>query len=143
MDKLKNATPVFNAAVPKQNPQCNTIDTPPSTPTVLTSTAHQLLEDIQGIYSALIRLPSLAPGPDINALLTRLVDLCIQPYGEAFSAYFLSLQGVISLCESLRPLCGAAEGELERYWAQRMLESSPSGQLTLPVFSSRLEKYTS
>ncbi|KAF2274347.1 uncharacterized protein EI97DRAFT_360334, partial [Westerdykella ornata] len=115
-------------AVSKPHPQCNhnTIVTPPSTPTALASTAYQLFEDIRDVYAALTHLPSLAPGPEINALLTRLVDLCIQPYGEAFSKYFFSLQGASSLCESLRPLCGAAEGELERYWAERILGSSSS-----------------
>ena len=99
----------------------NQDNTPPSTPTTTSVAAHQLLSEVQSIYSALKNCSSLAPGPEVNTLLTRLVDLCIQPQSPACITYFFSLPVVPSLCQSLRPLCAAAEGELERHWTDRIL----------------------
>lgn len=96
---------------------------PHSTPTATSSSAHQLLHDLQTIHSTLNTLPSLAPGPETNTLFTGVVDLCTRPYSETFVSTFLSLPGVEELSLSLRILCSEAEGELERHWAGRILDS--------------------
>jgi nicotianamine synthase len=111
--------------LPIQGLQSNS-DTPPATPTAMSSAAHDLIYEIHDIYNALKELPSLAPSPVVNTLLSRLVELCIQPFSEELARDILSTPEVEALCQSLRPLCATAEGELERYWAGRMLESSSS-----------------
>ncbi|KAF2013923.1 Nicotianamine synthase [Aaosphaeria arxii CBS 175.79] len=89
----------------------------PSTPT-------GLIDEVRRIYHEVQALSSLAPGKEIDALLTRLVHLCIQPYSDDFIAKTLSSPEANELCLSLRPLCAAAEGELEKYWANRILASA-------------------
>ncbi|KAF1916605.1 Nicotianamine synthase [Ampelomyces quisqualis] len=98
--------------------------TPPRTPTAAASAAHKLYSQIRHIHTSLATLPSLAPGEQINELLTRLVNLCIVPYGVDFTADFLAIPGVAALCDTLRPLCSAAEGELENYWALQILRDA-------------------
>lgn len=82
------------------------------------------MHELQDIYTAVQRLPDLAPGPQINTLLSRLVEVCIQPYSDDFTISVLNNKGVDSLCLELRSLCATAESELERHWAQRILESA-------------------
>jgi nicotianamine synthase len=98
--------------------------TPPSTPTSTTRSASFLFTQISAIYTTLSSLPSLAPGNQIDALLTRLVELCIEPHDSEVVAKLFAMQGMTELCESLRPLCGAAEGELEGYWARRIVREA-------------------
>jgi hypothetical protein len=104
--------------------------TPPRTPTAPNASAHDLLSEVQTIYDAVSALPNLAPGEPINTLLTRLVNLCIMPYNEDFIAYFRSISGVQKLCELTRSLCAIAEGNLEAYWACRLLREASQGTLT-------------
>jgi nicotianamine synthase len=104
--------------------------TPPRTPTSTSTSAHKLYAEIQDIYTALCKLETLAPGPQINELLTRLVKLCIAPYSTQFVTNFFSIHGVQNLCEELRPICAAAEGYLESHWAQRILQAAQSPQRT-------------
>jgi nicotianamine synthase len=101
----------------------NTI-TPPRTPTGTTSSAHKLFAEVQDIHTTISRLPGLAPGAQVNELLTRLVGLCITPHSADFISDFFSIRGVPELCKSLRPLCGAAEGELENYWARSIIKEA-------------------
>ncbi|ORY06895.1 Nicotianamine synthase [Clohesyomyces aquaticus] len=91
----------------------------------MSSSAHDLFQQIQSIYLSLIRLPNLAPGPQINSLLTRVVDLCTTPRSEEFTNYVLRIKNMDILCANLRTICGTAEGELEAYWARRFLNSPP------------------
>lgn len=114
--------------------------TPPATPTVLSTSAYQLFDEIRHIYQELSGLDNLSPGPKINNLLTRLVRLCIQPYGSDLESYFLGIDGVPELCASLQSKCAIAEGELEKYWAQRILSTSVADgefPLTTPACNSR------
>lgn len=113
--------------------------TPPRTPTATSTSAYALFTEIQEIHTALSLLPSLAPGEKINALLTKLVQLCIAPHSTSFISSFFDIPGISSLCERLRPICAAAEGELERYWAGRMcLEAialpAPNAEALLGLF---------
>jgi hypothetical protein len=104
-----------------QVPTTTHVPTPPATPTSLSTSAHDLLHSIRGIYQDLRHLSDLSPGEKVNGLLTQLVGLCIQPYGSEFTSYFLGIDGVDVLCTKLQALCGTAEGELEKYWARRIV----------------------
>jgi nicotianamine synthase len=102
--------------------------TPPRTPTAATTSAHKLFVEIQDIHTTLSGLSSLAPGGQVDELLTRLVGLCIETHSAEFISNFFSIHGVSDLCSSLRPLCGAAEGELEKYWAERIIGEAHAQQ---------------
>jgi nicotianamine synthase len=104
-------------------PVAHTI-TPPRTPTTTLTAAHALYSEIQEINDTLSALTSLSPGDQVNRLLTRLVDLCIRHYSAEFTTQFLSIRGATGLCDSLRSLCATAEGELEAYWARRIIMGS-------------------
>src|SRR5690242_11805799 len=99
-------------------------ETPPLTPNVTATSCQNLVSEIRSIYHALIELPDLAPGNKVNALLTRLVSICVEPYSQDFITYFFHIEGVHTLCEQLRPLCAIAEGELERFWAHKIFSES-------------------
>lgn len=105
--------------------RCGTT-TPPRTPPTTSTIPDQLLVRIQSIHDDLAQVPSLAPGEIVNSLLTRLVDLCIQPYSADCLAQFFSMDNVAELCQSLRSMCARAEGELEAYWASRIIEATKS-----------------
>ena len=122
----KSTTPVSSLTV-----------TPPVTPNATSTTAHQLVSEIRNIYTVLSELSSLAPSEQVNSLLTRLVNLCVVPYSAEFTTYFFRIPGVESLCSNLRPLCSEAEGELEQFWAKRMLNDLGSKyNLTMQHYSS-------
>ena len=86
--------------------------------------AQPLVQEITSIHRMLSSLPNLAPGREVNSLLSRLVDLCTAYYSEAFADYVLSLPIFENMCAALQPMCATAEGELEMYWAERMLQDS-------------------
>ncbi|KAF2822561.1 Nicotianamine synthase [Ophiobolus disseminans] len=113
-------------------PATTRVITPPRTPTALTTSAHKLVSEIRDIYDRLSSLPSLAPGPQINGLLTRLVNLCIKPFSVEFTKCFFSINGVAHLCEQLRPLCASAEGELEKFWATQIIREAQSALCPSP-----------
>lgn len=104
------------------------LQTPPRTPTFNATAAQTLASEIRDIHHALSELPDLRPGEKINSLLTRLVSLCVVPYSTEFVNYFFSIEGITTLCEKLRPLCAGAEGELETYWASKIIEDSMKSQ---------------
>lgn len=98
--------------------------TPPRTPTAATTEAHRILAKLQEINGQLLHFPSLAPGDQVNSLLTDLVSFCIQPCNPECLAQLSSMSAFTKTCKSLRSLCARAEGELEAYWAQRIIEGS-------------------
>ena len=108
------------------------ISTPPSTPTPAAAAAHDLHREVRSIYQELSPLKSLAPCNIVNGLLTRLVNLCIQPYSSEIVDHFNSIDGVDTLCHGLQALCAIAEGELESYWAHSILEDAASHTGALP-----------
>ncbi|CAN9189443.1 unnamed protein product [Alternaria alternata] len=95
--------------------------TPPVTPNATSTAAHRLVSEIREIYTVLSGLSSLAPSEQVNSLLTQLVNLCVVPYSTEFTSCFFRIPGIESLCSNLRLLCSEAEGELEKFWAKRML----------------------
>lgn len=122
--------------VSKPAPLAKTLTvTPPVTPNGTSAAAHQLVAEIRDIHSKLGELSSLAPSHQVNTLLTRLVNLCVVPYSAEFTTYFFNISDVEQLCDKLRPICSEAEGELEKFHAERMLKElgvSPIIQ-TLPL----------
>lgn len=104
------------------------LQTPPRTPTLSATAAQTVASEIRDIHYALSELSDLKPGQKINSLLTRLVSLCVEPYSTEFVNYFFNLEGMSKLCEKLRPLCAAAEGELERFWASKIINDSMESQ---------------
>jgi nicotianamine synthase len=100
--------------------------TPPVTPNATSTAAHRLVSEIREIYTVLSGLSSLAPSEQVNSLLTQLVNLCVVPYSTEFTSCFFRIPGIESLCSNLRPLCSEAEGELEKFWAKRMLNDLSS-----------------
>ncbi|EUC34136.1 hypothetical protein COCCADRAFT_4471 [Bipolaris zeicola 26-R-13] len=115
--------------VSKPTPLAKTlIVTPPVTPNGTSAAAHQLVAEIRDIHSRLSELSSLAPSHSVNTLLTRLVNLCVVPYSAEFTTYFFNIAGVEQLCDKLRPICSEAEGELEKFHAERMLRELDTSQ---------------
>ncbi|KAF3039722.1 hypothetical protein E8E12_005442 [Didymella heteroderae] len=104
--------------------------TPPRTPTLSATAAQTLAVEIRHIHRALTELPDLGPGEIINSLLTRLVSLCVVPYSTEFVDCFFNIEGIFTLCGKLHPLCAAAEGELERFWASKIIGESVNSQAT-------------
>lgn len=100
------------------------LQTPPRTPTFNATAAQTLASEIRDIHHALSELPDLRPGDKVNTLLTCLVSLCVIPYSSEFINYFFNIDGMHVLCEKLRPLCATAEGELERFWASKIVDES-------------------
>lgn len=98
--------------------------TPPRTPTLNATAARTLASEVRDIHHALSVLPDLEPGDEINTLLTRLVSMCVIPYNADFVDYFFSIDGIETLCKELRTLCATAEGELERFWASKIIDES-------------------
>lgn len=126
--------PTVDANIAKHTPAICHAPTPPRTPTAVTTAAHELFSEVRDIYDHLSTLPNLAPGEQINALLTRLVGLCIVPYSAEFTKSFFSTVEIDQLCEQLRPICAAAEGELEKYWATQIIDSARRGMNTPELF---------
>ncbi|KAH6639279.1 Nicotianamine synthase [Boeremia exigua] len=102
----------------------STPQTPPRTPPLIAASSQTLASEIRNIYQALTELPNLVPGDGVNALLTRLVSLCVVLYTDEFTTYFFNIKGMRTICEQLRPLCATAEGELEHFWARTIVEES-------------------
>lgn len=118
---------VLGSEKPRSNKHASTNSvpqTPPRTPTLTAASSQTLVSEIRSIYYGLVELPSLAPGDKVNALLTRLVSLCVEPYSQDFITYFFNIEGIHTLCKQLRPLCATAEGELESFWARRIVSES-------------------
>lgn len=84
----------------------------------------ELIAELQAIYTGLKELDSLAPGPKINALLTNLVSICVIPYSQQFVCGVFAQEAFEALCLALRPICATAEGELEMFWARKMIATS-------------------
>lgn len=100
------------------------VSTPPPTPAPATAAAQELYHEISSIYQQLGSLQSLAPCDLVNAQLTRLVTLCIQPYSSEVVDQFYRINTAATLCQNLQNLCATAEGELERHWAHKILQDA-------------------
>lgn len=130
----KGIAPKTDLARPQHTHTITPNTTPPRTPTALASSVHELFHEIRDIYNKVSTLPSLAPGEQINQLLTRLVSLCIISYSAEFTRCFFDIDGVADLCKRLRPICAAAEGELEKHWAKRIISKAYASMLTIHIY---------
>ena len=98
--------------------------TPPPTPTPAAAQANHIYREIKSIHQALAPLKSLAPSDLVNTSLTRLVNLCIQPYGSELISHFYQIDNIYPLCHALQSICATAEGHLERHWTQFILSET-------------------
>lgn len=117
----------------KQTSPDQSLQTPPRTPTIAMASAQTLASELKDIYYALSELPDVTPGDKVNALLTRLVNLCTIPYSHDFITYFFGIEGIHTLCTKLRLLCATAEGELEQFWARKIVEESRNSKGACPT----------
>ncbi|KAJ8117701.1 hypothetical protein OPT61_g1168 [Boeremia exigua] len=108
----------------KQADTYSLLQTPPRTPSIIASSSQTLASHIRSIHQALSELSDLAPGDTVNSLLTQLVSLCVEPRSHEFTTQFFNIQGIPKLCEQLRPICAKAEGELETFWAKKIISES-------------------
>jgi nicotianamine synthase len=85
--------------------------------------------EVRRLYERLADQPSLAPGPVVNALFHRLVELAIG-LDTHTAADVLADPSVRATLPHLRRLCAEGETELERAWAARIATSSePAAEL--------------
>lgn len=103
-------------------------NTPPLSPKRLEAAddieASRLATEIREIYADISGLADLKPRAGVNALFSRLVDLCIKPRNERVVRAVLEDTDVQFLTPRLRQLCSDAEAELERFWANEILRAS-------------------
>jgi nicotianamine synthase len=72
--------------------------------------------DVRAIYRELLNAASLRPSTAVNALFARLVRVALSPDVQVHD---LSGEDIARL----QALCGAGEYELERFWAEEMLNA--------------------
>jgi SAM-dependent methyltransferase len=82
---------------------------------------------VRRLYRRIAALPDLAPGPLTDAAFTELVRLTTAPSSTDTQRAVLADPNVRALTPHLRRLCGAAEYELERRWATRVVASTDPG----------------
>jgi hypothetical protein len=93
-----------------------------------TSEAYHIVEEILLITEQLASLPDLKPCPRVNCLFGRLVEICIKPWSKRISKEVLESKRVRAVVKRLREMCAEGEGELERFWAAKILEEVVIGE---------------
>ena len=89
-----------------------------------------LLAEILALHDALVAAPDLEPGPDTNALFTRLVGLAVTPRPHHVVDAVLADQELADRLPDLRARCARGEYALERAWARRVLAApDPAAEL--------------
>lgn len=91
--------------------------------------------DIQLAIKAVLDLQSLTPGPEVNIVMTQLVNSVVYGSKDALNAVSPSVQ------RRVRGLSAEAETEMEKFWATRIVESaSPHAMLqTFPYVDNYVE----
>jgi nicotianamine synthase len=85
--------------------------------------------EVRHLYEALAEQPSLAPGPLVDDLFGRLVELTVA-LGSAEATTMLADPEVQAIRPRLQRLCATGETELEREWAGRITASAdPAAEL--------------
>jgi nicotianamine synthase len=111
---------------------------PPHRPALVAGRHRGATAEVCALYEALATQPSLAPGPRVDELFGRLVELTVaMPAAEADEV--LADPAIEALRPRLQRLCAAGETELERVWATR-IATSPDPAATLAGFPY-LENY--
>ncbi|MEJ2859885.1 nicotianamine synthase family protein [Actinomycetospora flava] len=89
-----------------------------------------LLAEIVSLHDALVAAPDLEPGPDTNALFTRLVGLAVTPHPHHVVDAVLADPDLTDRLPDLRARCASGEYALERAWARRVLAApDPAAEL--------------
>jgi hypothetical protein len=97
-----------------------------------------VVAELHHLHAELTAQSSLAPGPRVDELFHRLVELTVS-LGLAEAAAVLAEPEVQALRPHLQRLCATGEAELERMWAAR-IAASPSAPAELDRFPY-LENY--
>jgi nicotianamine synthase len=100
--------------------------TPITTKITIDTEVCQITDEIITLVNALASLPDLKPCPDVNKLFGRLVSLCIKPYSSRLACLVLHNKQIQILVPRLRQICSEGEGELERFWARKILHECHS-----------------
>jgi nicotianamine synthase len=103
--------------------------------TNMSSEAVRIIDEVVSLVDALASLQSLKPCPEVNQLFGRLVSLCIKPYTSSLALQVLQNKQIQLLIPRLRQFCSEGEGELERYWANAILEQC-HGLAEFPYYSN-------
>jgi hypothetical protein len=86
-------------------------------------------------YRSLSEQQDLSPNnPSVNRALGALVAALQQWQARRFGANLLEDQALAEVASSLPKLCGAAECEMEKWWARRILQSGCAGVQALEAF---------
>jgi nicotianamine synthase len=100
--------------------------TPTTTKMTIDAEARRITDEVVSLVNALASSPSLKPCPDINQLFSRLVSLCIKPYSSSLACQVLQNKQIQRLTPRLRQICSEGEGELEKYWARKIIQQCRS-----------------
>ncbi|KAM0931288.1 hypothetical protein ACQ4PT_000356 [Festuca glaucescens] len=76
-----------------------------------------LVQKITGLHATISKLPSLSPGPDVNALFTDLVTACVPASPVDVTKLGPEAQ---KMPEGLIRLCSEAEGKLEAHYSDML-----------------------
>jgi hypothetical protein len=87
------------------------------------SEATQIAESIFAIYERLASLRDLKPRPEVDTLFSQLVSTCTKQYSSQLASQILANKCMQRITPRLRSLCSEGEGELERFWARKILHS--------------------
>lgn len=77
-----------------------------------------VIEEIHQVHHQLLQADNLAPTKHINALFTKLVEICTMERDENTVKYILSCPSIKSITPSLQLMASQGEYELELAWAR-------------------------
>lgn len=86
-----------------------------------TSEAADIVESICSVYERLASLRELKPSAEVNSLFGQLVATCIQQHPTGLASQIFANKRIRLITPWLRQLCSKGEGELERFWARKIL----------------------
>jgi len=87
--------------------------------------SNDIVGEVMEIYHELSQFrDNLAPQPAINQLFTRLVEMCIVPRNDSIVQAVLLNKDIQLITRHLRQLCSQGESELEKHWANKILETN-------------------
>jgi hypothetical protein len=89
-----------------------------------TSETAEIVDELVSLFNKIASLPDLKPCLATNTLFDRLVTLCVKPHSSVVSGQVLENKRIRAVIVRLRQICSKSEGELERHWARRILQST-------------------
>ncbi|KAI8388503.1 Nicotianamine synthase [Radiomyces spectabilis] len=85
------------------------------------SRTQTLVAEIEHIHQHLVAAASLEPGPHVNLIFTKLVQMCITVHDHSTVTAVLRHPTIQGIMPSLRRLCSEGEYLLERHWAEELV----------------------